>query len=71
MSPSRRAFSGLVAGNVKAAGIAEIEKRGVFEINGEPTIMAPLDALLRSFVEQSRMKLSGKAYNPCYRVVKG
>jgi predicted Rossmann-fold nucleotide-binding protein len=67
----RRAFSGMVAGNVKAEGIREIEKHGVFEIHGEPAIMAPMDALLKSFVEQSRMKLSGKAYNPCYRIVGG
>jgi predicted Rossmann-fold nucleotide-binding protein len=67
----RRAFSGLVAGNVKAEGIREIEKHGVFEIHGDPEIMAPMDALLKSFVSQGRMKLSGKAYNPCYRVVAG
>ena len=67
----RRAFSGLVAGNVKAEGILEIEKHGVFEIHGEPEIMGPVDALLSSFAAQSRMKLSGKKYNPCYRIVDG
>ncbi len=67
----RRAFSGVVAGNVKAEGIREIEKHGVFEIRGEAAIMQPMDALLKSFVEQSRMKLPGKAYHPCYRVVAG
>ncbi len=65
----RRAFSGLVAGNVKAEGIREIEQHGKFEILGEPAIMEPMDALLASFVAQSRMKLSGKDYNPCYRIV--
>ena len=65
----RRAFSGLVAGNVKAGGIREIEKHGKFEIHGEPAIMAPMDALLAAFAAQSRMKLSGKQYNPCYRIV--
>jgi predicted Rossmann-fold nucleotide-binding protein len=65
----RRAFSGVVAGNVKEEGIRAIEKYGQFEIDGEPEIMAPMDALLRSFVEQSRMKLPGKAYTPCYRIV--
>lgn len=65
----RRAFSGLVAGNVKAEGIREIEKHGRFEIYGEPAIMAPMDELLASFVAQQRMKLSGKDYTPCYRIV--
>ncbi|MDD5250874.1 MAG: nucleotide 5'-monophosphate nucleosidase PpnN [Rhodocyclaceae bacterium] len=65
----RRAFSGVVAGNVKDEGIRAIEKHGSFEIQGDPAIMAPMDALLSSFVAQRRMKLSGKKYNPCYRIV--
>jgi predicted Rossmann-fold nucleotide-binding protein len=65
----RRAFSGVVAGNVKEEGIRAIEKYGQFEIDGEDEIMRPMDALLASFVEQSRMKLPGKAYTPCYRIV--
>jgi predicted Rossmann-fold nucleotide-binding protein len=66
----RRAFSGIVAGNVKDQGIRAIEKHGPFEIHGEADIMGPMDELLASFVAQFRMKLPGKAYNPCYRVVK-
>jgi predicted Rossmann-fold nucleotide-binding protein len=66
----RRAFSGVVAGNVKEEGIRAIEKYGKFEIHGEDEIMAPMDKLLQSFVEQSRMKLPGKEYIPCYRVVR-
>lgn len=65
----RRAFSGVVAGNVKEEGIRAIEKYGQFEIDGEKEIMAPMDALLQSFVAQSRMKLPGKAYIPCYKVI--
>ncbi|MDQ1921197.1 nucleotide 5'-monophosphate nucleosidase PpnN [Massilia pseudoviolaceinigra] len=65
----RRAFSGVVAGNVKDEGIRAIEKFGHFEIHGDAAIMGPMDALLSSFVAQSRMKLPGKAYTPCYRVV--
>lgn len=65
----RRAFSGVVAGNVKEEGIRAIEKYGQFEIDGEAEIMGPMDGLLTSFVEQSRMKLPGKAYTPCYRIV--
>ncbi len=65
----RRAFSGIVAGNVKTDGIRQIETHGSFEIHGETSIMEPLDNLLASFVEQNRMKLGGKKYNPCYRIV--
>jgi predicted Rossmann-fold nucleotide-binding protein len=66
----RRAFSGVVAGNVKDEGIRAIEQYGNFEIQGDAEIMGPMDALLGSFVEQGRMKLPGKAYVPCYRVLK-
>ncbi len=65
----RRAFSGVVAGNVKDEGIRAIEKFGHFEIHGDAAIMGPMDALLASFVAQSRMKLPGKAYVPCYKVI--
>lgn len=65
----RRAFSGVVAGNVKNEGIREIEQYGRFEIHGDPEIMGPMDALLSSFVDQGRMKLPGNVYTPCYRVV--
>jgi len=64
----RRAFSGIVAGNVKEEGIREIERRGHFEINGDPDIMGLLDELLQSFVDQQRMRLPGAEYQPCYRV---
>jgi predicted Rossmann-fold nucleotide-binding protein len=66
----RRAFSGVVAGNVKEDGIRAIEQHGPFEIHGEGQIMGPMDVLLSSFVAQSRMKLPGKVYEPCYRVIK-
>ena len=64
----RRAFSGIVAGNVKEDGMRRIEAHGPFEIHGDPDIMQALDALLRAFVEQRRMKIAGD-YQPCYRVV--
>jgi predicted Rossmann-fold nucleotide-binding protein len=64
----RRAFSGIVAGNVKEHGMEAIRKRGPFVIDGDPAIMRALDALLASFVEQHRMKLPGSHYEPCYRV---
>ena len=64
----RRAFSGVVAGNVKLQGIQEIERHGLFELNGDADIMAQMDRLLGAFVEQSRMKLPGTHYRPCYRI---
>jgi pyrimidine/purine-5'-nucleotide nucleosidase len=64
----RRAFSGIVAGNVKEEGMRNIEAHGPFEIHGDMDIMKALDALLRAFVEQRRMKMSGE-YKPCYRVL--
>jgi predicted Rossmann-fold nucleotide-binding protein len=66
----RRAFSGIVAGNVKEEGVRAIEKEGPFEIDGDPEIMKALDHLLQAFVHQHRMKLpGGSAYVPCYRVL--
>ena len=65
----RRAFSGIVAGNVKEQGLRAIEQHGPFQIDGDRDIMRALDALLQAFVEQDRMKLpGGSAYEPCYRV---
>jgi hypothetical protein len=65
----RRAFSGIVAGNVKEQGIRAIEKFGPYELTGDKHIMNLLDDLLASFVVQRRMKLQGE-YKPCYRLVK-
>jgi hypothetical protein len=67
----RRAFSGIVAGNVKEEGMAQIDKSGPYEIHGDPRFMHALDTLLRSFVTQQRMKLPGSKYIPCYRIVPG
>ena len=64
----RRAFSGIVAGNVKEDGMRRVERYGPFQINGDNDIMQALDALLRAFVEQRRMKISGQ-YRPCYQIV--
>jgi len=45
-----RAFSGIVAGNVKEAGVKAIEKHGPFEIRGDRAIVSALDTLLTGFV---------------------
>jgi len=64
----RRAFSGIVSGNVREDTIRMIEERGPFRIEASGRIMPLLDDLLRAFVAQGRMKLSG-SYSPCYEVV--
>lgn len=65
----RRAFSGIVAGNVKDYGIRAVEKYGLYQIRGDEHLMTLMDQLLSSFIEQKRMKLPGDEYRPCYRVV--
>lgn len=64
----RRAFSGIVAGNVKPRTLQAIREKGKFCISGEAAIMESLDRLLASFVAQHRMKLPGTTYEPCYRI---
>ncbi|MCW8333392.1 LOG family protein [Vibrio sp. SCSIO 43135] len=65
----RQAFSGIVAGNVKAEGIQEIERKGPFVIDGDAELMKKMDKLLNDFVEQHRMKLPGGSdYVPCYKI---
>ena len=66
----RRVFSGVVAGNVKEEGIRTVEQHGLYEIRGDVKIMEKLDDLLTAFVQQQRMKLPGKKYIPCYRIVR-
>jgi pyrimidine/purine-5'-nucleotide nucleosidase len=65
----RRAFSGIVTGNVKEHGIQAIERHGPYELAGDRSIMQLLDELLAAFVAQQRMKLPGTAYRPVYRLV--
>jgi pyrimidine/purine-5'-nucleotide nucleosidase len=65
----RRAFSGIVTGNVKEHGIKAIEQRGPYELAGDRGIMRLLDELLAAFVAQRRMKLPGSVYRPVYRLV--
>jgi predicted Rossmann-fold nucleotide-binding protein len=65
----RRAFSGIVAGNVREAGIRLVEEHGPFELRGDPRILAALDTLLAAFIAQGRMRLSDPtAYVPVYRI---
>lgn len=64
----RRAFSGIVAGNVKDDGIKAIKQKGPFILSGEPALMHNIDKLLHAFVAQGRMKLPGSKYTPCYKI---
>ncbi len=66
----RKAFSGIVAGNVKPAGLALVQMYGLYEIRGEKALMEALDVILESFVKQQRMKIpGGRSYEPCYRII--
>ncbi|MGE0384615.1 MAG: nucleotide 5'-monophosphate nucleosidase PpnN [Gammaproteobacteria bacterium] len=65
----RRVFTGIVAGNVKDAGIRAVERHGPYLVHGDAAIMKPLDRLLAAFAAQGRMKLPGNAYRPCYRLM--
>ncbi len=64
----RRAFSGIVAANVKEEGILAVEKYGPFEIRGDKRILEPLAQLLADLVAQKRMKLADH-YEPTYRLI--
>ena len=65
----RKAFSGIVAGNVKAEGVKLIREQGPFKLDGDRELMALMDELLQSFVVQQRMKLPGSEYVPCYEIM--
>lgn len=64
----RKAFSGIVAGNVKDNGLQAIEAHGPYQLHGDKELMALIDSLLKDFVAQHRMKLPGTAYVPCYNI---
>jgi len=64
----RRAFSGIVAGNVKEEGIRGIEQFGPYILKGDTTLMDAMDKLLTAFAKDGRMKLAGAEYQPCYRI---
>ena len=66
----RKAFSGIVAGNVKESGVKAIREHGPFELSGDPELMTMIDGLLQDFVAQQRMKLPGSNYEPCYVIKK-
>ncbi|MEQ8314535.1 MAG: nucleotide 5'-monophosphate nucleosidase PpnN [Gammaproteobacteria bacterium] len=64
----RKAFSGIVAGNVKPFGIEQIKRHGPYLMQGEPRIMELLQGLLDSFVAQRRMKIDYENYEACWKI---
>lgn len=65
----RKVFSGIVAGNIKKDGVDAIKKHGLFKIHGDKALLMKIDELLIKFIAEGRMKLPGKAYEPCYEIV--
>src|SRR5690606_35842547 len=67
----RRAFSGIVAGNVKEHGRRPIDAPAPRAQHGAPQPTVPLGALLAASVGPKRVELpSGRACTPCYRAVR-
>ena len=65
----RAAFSGIVAGNVKPEGVAQVKRLGPYKLNADAKLGGLLNDLLCSFVEQGRMSLSQEKYQPCFDVI--
>lgn len=65
----RRAFSGIVAGNVKESGIMRVQLYGRYQLYGDPVILEGMDKLLSAMVKSGRMRMSGD-YTPCYDIVR-
>ena len=63
----RKAFSGIVAGNVKEFGIRAIEERGPYQLRGDAGVIDALSQLLQDFVDQGRMKIDAANYTPCFQ----
>jgi predicted Rossmann-fold nucleotide-binding protein len=70
-SALRCAFSGLVAGNVKAFGIEQVRAHGPYKLSGDRKLLSSMDRLLRMLVRDERMKLGEgeQDYQPCYQLV--
>lgn len=70
-SELRRAFSGIVAGNVKPFGIEQVRQHGPYRLSGDPRYLESMDRLLRMMVREQRMKLGEHEsdYQPCYELV--
>jgi predicted Rossmann-fold nucleotide-binding protein len=67
-SALRCAFSGLVAGNVKAYGIEQVRLHGPYKLSGDRNLLSGIDKLLRLLAREKRMKLGDAEYQPCYQL---
>lgn len=63
----RRAFSGIVTGNVKEYGIKQVQEKGPFKLHGDKDIIDYMGKLMTDFINQGRILLSQKDYVPCYQ----
>ncbi len=64
----RRAFSGIISGNIEEECMQSIEEKGYFKISGSASLMQLMDDLLKSFASQKRMNLHQSEYVPCYQI---
>jgi len=64
----RRAFSGIVTGNVKDFGIRAIEENGPYQLHGSADLIQELSGLLEDFVRDGRMKIDPSSYRPCFEL---
>ena len=62
----RRAFSGIVTGNVKEYGIKMVNENGPFKLHGDREIVNFMGKLMTDFIAQGRILLSQREYTPCY-----
>ena len=64
----RAAFSGIVAGNVKAFGQEQVAKHGPYALHGDQQVLSAMDKLLQNLVRDKRMKIVARSehYTPCY-----
>lgn len=69
VSELRKAFSGIVAGNVKPYGIRQIDRHGPFQLRGDANLITAIDTLLAECVANQRMKISADHYRPCYELI--
>jgi predicted Rossmann-fold nucleotide-binding protein len=65
----RRAFSGIVAGNVKPYGIRQVKEKGPYKLQGDSLIMTAIDTLLGECAANGRMKIVSGRYQPCYELI--
>ena len=68
MSELRKAFSGIVAGNVKESGVRAVAQHGPYQLSGEAEVIDRLSSLLEDFVDQGRMKIDAASYTPCFEL---